>query len=381
MKTYFPPELVVSSAEAHFSRHNKSFRIIYLLAVLLIAVVIVCLPLVWVEITRQGRGVIKTPYEPQQIQSSFVGKVKVMLMHEGQKVLKGDTLIQLNDDHLAKQIILFSSQLVENSTFITDINNLLLGANKPLSKHYQLEHIQYKAKVDEYNINISILKKEFLLAKQLYEEDVIPEMEYMQKKNKYEAATSQLNVYIKQAISNWQQELTQLEQENRKLQSDLYRLKNECDQCVLTAPISGELVQVIGIQAGSIINPGQVLATISADDKLIAECYLPAKDIGFIEPGQHVRLHFDSFNYNEWGFINSAVYSIADDIVIVNNQPVFKVRCDIPVNYLQLKSGQKGYLKKGMTFTGRFVLTNRTLYQLLFDKVDDWLNPKLMKND
>lgn len=28
-----------------------------------------------------------------------------------------------------------------------------------------------------------------------------------------------------------------------------------------------------------------------------------------------------------------------------------------------------------MTFNARFELTERTLYQLLYDKVDDWMNP------
>ena len=44
-------------------------------------------------------------------------------------------------------------------------------------------------------------------------------------------------------------------------------------------------------------------------------------------------------------------------------------------NYLQLKNGYKGNINKGMTLTTRFHLTDRTLWQLLFDRVDDWFNP------
>lgn len=39
------------------------------------------------------------------------------------------------------------------------------------------------------------------------------------------------------------------------------------------------------------------------------------------------------------------------------------------------KNGYKGYLKKGMTLQARFIITERTLWQLLYDKVDDWINP------
>ena len=30
-----------------------------------------------------------------------------------------------------------------------------------------------------------------------------------------------------------------------------------------------------------------------------------------------------------------------------------------------------------MSFTARFMITERTLYELLYDKLDDWLNPNL----
>lgn len=30
-----------------------------------------------------------------------------------------------------------------------------------------------------------------------------------------------------------------------------------------------------------------------------------------------------------------------------------------------------------MTFTARFTVAERSLYQLLYDKVDDWVNPNV----
>jgi HlyD family secretion protein len=34
-----------------------------------------------------------------------------------------------------------------------------------------------------------------------------------------------------------------------------------------------------------------------------------------------------------------------------------------------------------MTVLARFQVTRRTLFQLLFDKADDWLNPNLIPNE
>ena len=42
---------------------------------------------------------------------------------------------------------------------------------------------------------------------------------------------------------------------------------------------------------------------------------------------------------------------------------------------LRLRGGQRASLGKGMTFRARFVIAERSLWQLLFDRVDAWLNP------
>ena len=35
----------------------------------------------------------------------------------------------------------------------------------------------------------------------------------------------------------------------------------------------------------------------------------------------------------------------------------------------------KGLLKKGMNFSAHFIIARRSLFELLYDKVDDWVNP------
>ena len=55
----------------------------------------------------------------------------------------------------------------------------------------------------------------------------------------------------------------------------------------------------------------------------------------------------------------------------------FVVRCQLDQHYLSLKNGYQAQVGKGNTYTARFYLTDRTLWQLLFDRVDDWFNPNL----
>ncbi|MEP4946741.1 MAG: secretion protein HlyD, partial [Flavobacteriaceae bacterium] len=78
---------------------------------------------------------------------------------------------------------------------------------------------------------------------------------------------------------------------------------------------------------------------------------------------------------NQWGLVKGEILEIGNDIEIVDNNPVFKVLCKINIKHLQLNNGFKGHLKKGMTLNARFELAERTLFNLLYDKVDDWMNP------
>lgn len=129
---------------------------------------------------------------------------------------------------------------------------------------------------------------------------------------------------------------------------------------------------------GNFVSPSQTIAYVSANDNLLVECYVSPTDIGYISINQDIKFQLDAFNYNQWGMATGVVQEISEDISTINNKPVFKVRCLLHNKYLSLNTGYKGYLKKGMTLTGRFYLTNRTLWQLLFDKINDWVNPKLV---
>jgi HlyD family secretion protein len=54
---------------------------------------------------------------------------------------------------------------------------------------------------------------------------------------------------------------------------------------------------------------------------------------------------------------------------------MFKLLCSLDQNFLQLKNGFKGQLKKGIVVNARFEIIERSLFDLLYDKIDDWLNP------
>ncbi|MCX6309414.1 MAG: secretion protein HlyD, partial [Bacteroidia bacterium] len=69
------------------------------------------------------------------------------------------------------------------------------------------------------------------------------------------------------------------------------------------------------------------------------------------------------------------ISDISSDFILLNETPLYKVKCRIEKPFLTLRNGKKGLLKKGMTVQTRFLVNRRSLLHLMYEKMDDWANP------
>jgi HlyD family secretion protein len=58
--------------------------------------------------------------------------------------------------------------------------------------------------------------------------------------------------------------------------------------------------------------------------------------------------------------VNGKITEVAKDFVVLNEQPVFKVRCTLEKQEVSLPTGYKATLKKGMSLKARFIVTRRS---------------------
>jgi|GEM_PF-3871379 hypothetical protein len=160
--------------------------------------------------------------------------------------------------------------------------------------------------------------------------------------------------------------------------SGLYRTVIILFVCIL---ISMFLIHVdISVVAPGIIRPVAERSEIRSPagditDSIIGECYVTSKDIGLIKIEQPVKFQVDAYNYNYFGAGTGKIYFIDDDYFLSDKTPVYRVRFQMNEKKLKLSSGFSGELKKGMGLQARFKICNRTLWQLLYEKIDDWINP------
>ncbi len=378
-KKLFPKEIISISYESHFKKHSKSVKSIYLLIVILIMLFIVLLPFVKLTISTQARGVIQSINPSVYLIAPGSGRIEKCLMEENCHFKSGDTLVWIDQDKLNEKVMLVEDIIERNKTYLSDLNSLIKDNSKKLeSDVYRQKFFAFNKKLSELSLEISIQKKEFERNEKLFQSGVIPIADFDRIKFKYQNSVKVREVFIESQKSEWKLEIKTLNENQRELLSELKQLNEERNFHFIISPVDGVVSNYKGQKEGSYLFMNQEVAMITPIDNLIVDVYVTPTDISFIKKGMKAKFQVDSYNYNQWGMGTGKVIDIAAQPNIQDDQVLFRVRCSLDQTHLKLKSGYAGALKNGLTLTSRFEITERTLLQIIYDKADNWLNPKLI---
>lgn len=355
-------------------------HIIYTLALIGLVTSIVALPLVTISLSAQAPGTLRPLAEKTEVRPLVAGTITQLRAKENQTVRKGDTLLVLQSGAMEAQLGLNAKQQAEKLAFVADLKQLTSGTTAPKgglrTQLYGQQAAQFHYQQQQLRNQLQKSARDLATTRRLYAGKVIARIEFEDKTFAHRKLLDEARVLAETQRSQWQTDLNTHRAALAELRGRQQQLRQESRLYAITAPVAGTVQQLAGKYAGSYVQAGELLGTISPDGDLLAECYVSPKDIGFMRVGMPVRFQIDAFDYNQWGVVEGQVTDIAPDFVLLKEQqPVFKVRCRLSRSYLRLKSGYRGQLRKSMTVRARFQLAERSLWQLLFDKADDWLNP------
>jgi multidrug resistance efflux pump len=361
-------------------KNSGSIRIIYISVLAFFFCLIISLPFIKVDISIKAPGIIRPICEKTDITSLISGRIDRIHCGEGAFVEKGQLLISLECSQIQEE---FSYYTYENSLIadeIKDLKNLVAGNDTALvSAKYMFEHRRYLNQLDRIMEQLNKACKEKERYEDLFREKLISDKEYDDLSYAQSQLEKEVGLLLSSTLNNWQAELSRLEYQAGHSRSELSMIENELSKCDIIAPVSGRIDQLSGIYEGSIIHAGQVLASITPDTTLVGEVYITPDDIGLLKPGQDVILIIDAFDYREWGVIHGHIRDIPDDFILMNNQPAFKIKCSPDKDFLYLKNGIKGQLKKGMTFQARCIITTSSVAHLLTGRLNRLINPSISR--
>lgn len=379
-----PSNLIANSIDAYIDKHPTKSQKIYWAVLIMLTVVIVSLPLVYVDISVQDVGVIRPAVEKTEIKSSITEFVDSIYTKEGRRIHKGDTLLTFRTSGSDYKINYHKERLADFEEHISDLRSLSTGERPSVfySDTRRQEYNYFVKQQEECETNLHKATRDYERNRILFEKKVIAEEEYEKYQYEYTKALNALASLKDNQISKWQTDLNSYTNSCHEMRSSMKQEIKDKDMYVVTSPVSGTLDYFRGIYKGSTIQAGNSIAIISPDSTLCGEIYVSPRNIGYIQVGMPVHIQVESFNYNEWGTLTGKVVEISSDFLTDNdNKAFYQVKCSLDKDCLIRKNGVRGKLKKGMTVVSHFMITRRSLFDLLYQKMDDWVNPTQYSNE
>ncbi len=353
-------------------------RVIYHLCLLLIAGVLISLPLVRVQVSVSGKGIIRPRHEKANIIPFISGMVEEVYVSEGDYIKMSDPILKVRSFDASRNLQLLKMELTDTDQYIDDLRGLLSDPlTVPVRQKFRTAWKEYCHHLDYLILMFEKAHKEWIRQTGLYKAGLISEKEYDDLTFNRNKANQEKVRFISESKRAWQEDYTAYLDRKRILTTQIQQTEEQIRRSMITAPVSGSLEEFSGIFPGSVLQAGETIGIISPDSKLIAEMYMQSRNIAYLSTGQEVVMQVDAFPSREWGMVKAEIYEISRDYIWLNQQAVYRVKCRFQEKRLVLKNGYEGELIKGMTFQARCLIAPRSLFQLLTDKADDWLDPAI----
>jgi len=154
-------------------------------------------------------------------------------------------------------------------------------------------------------------------------------------------------------------------------------------EIVVTAPQSGTITNLQATVGSSVRNDLLLLSIVPAGSTLRAELFSTSLSIGFIHPGQKVRLRYDAFPYQKFGLYEGTVASVSRAAMSPSDlpkeltnlstmypadKPIYKLTVDLASQSAQ-GYGKALPLQVGMQLSGDVMIDRRTLLQWILDPI------------
>lgn len=152
-------------------------------------------------------------------------------------------------------------------------------------------------------------------------------------------------------------------------------------ESVLTAPVPGVVTGIQVEPGASVVTSLPLLSLVPADAALEAEMFAPGRAIGFVRPGQSVRLRYQAFPYQKFGFYQGTIASVSRAAVSPlelsnglaglnslygRDEPVYRLHVELERQTVTAY-GEDVPLQAGLVVEADVLLETRRLFEWVLD--------------
>lgn len=378
-----PTDPIEDTLEYHLARLSRPGDPVYLALMVLVAAAFVVLPIARVDVSVRSPGIVRPVTEKHRVVARAAGVVDAVGVAPGARVERGTLLLTLRDGPLAAREAALAEEMRVARAAARDLE--ILTRRGPPARPDQLETPRYRQaraqladELSQLRLREANTRRELDRARALAARDLGPRRDVEDREFQLQQLDAERGLAVERARSEWVAALAATREQLHELNARISQAAADRALYRVEAPVAGTVVEVASLAPGSFIQAGDELAVLSPAGDLVAEVYVSPRDIGLLRVGLPVRLQVDAFNHNDWGLLTGRIARLPEDIIMLDGHPVFRVPVALDRTYLQLRGGFRGELRKGMTLRARFTIARRSLWQLLRDGMDDWLEPRAL---
>jgi HlyD family secretion protein len=309
----------------------------------------------WLALARTEEViVVQGKLEPEgdvkEIQLPVGGVVKKILVEAGDRVDKGQVLIQLDQEVSTEQLRSLSTRIRQKEAQIVQTQ--------------QLTDQQIQTTKEQLELDRKILGK----LESLQSLGATSEFQYLQQKTAVQKLLGDLS---KIALDGRRQVLI-LEQELAQLRAESAQASVSLRYQSLRSPVAGTVFDLKPTTIGFVAQTSQPVLKIVPLNRLEADVEVPSDKIGFVRVGMQADISIDSFPASDFGVLNGMVDSIGSDALPPDQQKqrtgyAFPVTIGLKEQSLKLANGRSLPLQVGMSLTANIKLRSVSYLQLLLN--------------
>jgi membrane fusion protein len=329
------------------------------------------------------------------------GTIKEIHIQEGQQVREGQSLLTIDTDRIAANGLDVNASMLETLGSQKEMLTAQIAAEEQRTKS---ERERLTALISGLEVQISQLdaqltiqgqrirvEEEFVAsAADLRKEGYMADVDFKRRQVAFLEQKQNLSS-LNQQLAARQSELTEtryhLQQLPTVMAGKIQGLRSELGTIeqriaeingrrayVIRAPAAGR-VSTLQATAGQFADPRRLQMEIVPNESVLqAELFVPARAIGFVRPGQEVRILYEAFPYQQFGTYSGRVLKISETILtrtdasgpIELKEPAYKVTAGLDRQDIDAY-GKKIPLQADILLRADIILEKRSLINWLLD--------------
>jgi len=332
-----------------------------------------------------------------------VGLIEEKYVEIGQNVKKGDPLFSIKLDTTSASGIAVAGRLLDQ----LEVEKSELTKRRDLiPKQYTLNRSRIRGQIDSAKSEANRLEDRIALQERtvaneqrvfekflsLIEDDAASSLEASTQENRLLQATQSLAL-LRNEKQRFLDQVGDLEAQFRLLpiseQQDISDISSRLsaleqrmtqtegqERYIIPAPISGRVASITA-REGQMATGQAALATLLPEGgQLEAQLLVPSRAAGFVDEGQTVRLLYDAFPYQKFGFHSGTVSDVSRTVVNSSDlsgapptqEPIFLITVDLDRQDVDANN-QLYALQSGMTLSADIILEDRKIWEWVFEPV------------